>query len=285
MDLALRFGGEIVNADSMQVYRGFDIGADKPSPEDRAAVPHHLVDVCDPREQFTAADFAARAAAAARDIVSRGAVPFVVGGTGLYVRALLDGIFPGPGRVPEIRRRLEEEAAARGLDALFARLEAADPDYARVVRRRDRVRIVRALEVYEATGRPFSAHFAATASPVSDFAISRIGLQLDREILNRRIADRVGRMFERGLVEEVRGLLAAGVPETAPPFRGLGYRHVLAALRGEISLAEARDGTVRDTRRYAKRQMTWFRKAPGIAWFAADRLDAVEAYAASRLGR
>ena len=270
VDLALRFGGEVVSGDSIQVYRGFDIGADKPSPEARRGVPHHLIDIVGPEVQFTAADFVREALAAARDIAGRGRLPVVAGGTGLYLKALLDGLFPGPGRDPAVRAALEAEAREKGLGALFRRLEAVDPDYARKVRDRDRVRIVRALEVHAATGRPISEHFRSTASPVGGRTVVRLGLRLEREELRRRIEARVEGMFARGFVDEVRGLLERGVPDSAPAFRALGYGHVLRHLRGEIGRDEAAELTKADTRRYAKRQMTWFRKMDGVAWFSPD---------------
>jgi tRNA dimethylallyltransferase len=270
VDLALKFGGEIINGDSIQVYQGFDIGTDKPSPEDRRRVPHHLIDAVEPGVQFTAADFVREALGAAKDITRRRLVPFVVGGTGLYLKALVDGLFPGPGRDPALRAALEAEARAKGLDVLFRRLEESDPAYARKIRSRDRIRIIRALEIYTLTGRPLSEHFRQTASPTTGYRVHKIGLEIERAALYRRIEDRVERMFARGLVDEVRGLIARGVGEDTPPFRALGYRHVLACLRGEISLEEAKGLTKADTRHYAKRQMTWFRKMDGVAWFSPE---------------
>jgi len=270
LDLAERTGGEIVNADSMQVYRGFDIGTDKPSAEDRHRVPHHLLDIIDARAQFTAADFAARAFEAIGAIRGRGRRAFVVGGTGLYIKALLEGLFPGPERDEAIRAALDREAGQMGLDALWRRLAAADPDYAAKVGARDRIRIIRALEVQTLTGRTMSDHFRETRSRVADFSILKIGLLRERADLVRRIEARTDRMFERGLVEEVAGLIASGLDETAPPFRALGYRHVLRHLKGEIGRNEAAALTKIDTRRYAKRQMTWFRKMDGLTWFQAD---------------
>jgi tRNA dimethylallyltransferase len=266
--LAPRLRGEIINGDSMQVYRGFDIGTAKPSPEERAAVPHHLLDAADPRSQFCAMDFVREALRVLADLRARGALPLVVGGTGLYLQGLLDGLFPGPGRNPALRARLQAEASERGLEALAERLARVDPEYAAKVGPRDRVRIIRALEVYQLTGVPISKHFTRTSSPVQDFKTLRIGLQLERKELNRRIEERVDRMFERGLVAEAESLLRAGVPPDAPAFRGLGYRQVLMLLRNEISPEETRDLVKRETRRYAKRQLTWFRKMPGIRWFS-----------------
>lgn len=274
--LAAKFRGEIINADSMQVYRGFDIGTDKPSPADRKTVPHHLLDVAEPGDQFTAADFVAGALEAMKGIRAGGGLPFIVGGTGLYIKALLDGLFPGPGRNPEVRRRLEAEAANDGLEVLFRRLETVDPGYALKIRSRDRIRIVRALEVFETTGKPISEHFRDTESFVKGQRQVRVGIELDRPSLVRRIEERIDRMFAAGLVEEVERLLARGVPAGAPAFKGLGYKQVLSFLRNEIGLEEARDLVKRETRRYAKRQMTWFRKMPGIAWFAPEDRSALE---------
>jgi tRNA dimethylallyltransferase len=274
--LAGKYDGEIIACDSMQVYRGFDIGTDKPSLLDRERVRHHLVDVADPRVQFTAADFVTGAAAAIADIHGRGGRPFIVGGTGLYFRALLDGLFPGAGRDAEIRRRLEAEAADAGLESLFRRLEAIDPAYARVIRSRDKVRIIRALEVHETTGKPISEHFRGTRSAVEGWRTARIGLKLDRAVLNRKIDERVDRMFEAGLVAEVEGLLAAGIPEDAPPFRALGYRWVMKLIKSKIGRDEAIAMTKLDTRHYAKRQMTWFGKMEGVAWFDPEDRTALE---------
>jgi tRNA dimethylallyltransferase len=283
VDLALRFGGEVINGDSIQVYRGFDIGTDKPTPGSMRNVPHHLIDCVGPEVQFTAADFVREALTAARDINARGRLPIIVGGSGLYLKALVDGLFPGPGRDPIVRARLEAEAREKGLDVLFRRLEAVDPAYAAKIRDRDRIRIIRALEVHGLTGKPLSEHFLRTESPVSGRNVLRLGLQLDRTVLVRRIEDRVERMFERGLIEEVRGLLERGVPESAPPFRALGYRHVLKHLRSGISFGEAVSLTKADTRRYAKRQMTWFRKMAGVAWFSPDDRIGLEEYVQNQL--
>lgn len=278
VDLALRFGGEVISGDSIQVYRGFDVGTDKPTPETRRGVPHHLVDIVGPEVQFTAADFVREALAAAGAVAGRGRLPIVAGGTGLYLKALCDGLFPGPGRDPALRAALEAEVRERGLEALYRRLEALDPEYAAKVRGRDRVRIIRALEVHAATGRPISEHFRATESPLKGRRVVRLGLRLEREELYARIDRRVDRMFALGLVDEVRGLVARGIPESAPPFRALGYSHVLRHLRGEIGRDEAAALTKADTRHYAKRQMTWFRKMAGVVWFSPDDGAALEEF-------
>lgn len=271
--LAEKFGGEIVSCDSMQVYRGFDIGTDKPSAEERARIPHHLIDIVDAGRQFNAADFAAGARAAIADIRGRNRLPLVAGGTGLYFKALEDGLFPGPGRDKALRLAFDTEARERGPEALWERLAAVDPEYAQKTGRRDRVRIVRALEIHALTGRPLSAHFRDTESGLRGERPIKIGLDRPRAVLYRRIEERVDRMFERGLVEETRALLARGVPDTAPPFKALGYKHVLRVLRGEIAATEAAALTKVDTRHYAKRQMTWFRKMAGVQWLDPEATD------------
>jgi len=267
--LALRFGGEIINCDSMQVYRGFDIGTDKPTPDMRRRVPHHLLDIAEASDQFTAADFVREALAALRLIEERGRLPFVVGGTGLYLKALLDGLFPGPGRNAELRLKLEQEAVEKGLPSLHRRLEQVDPVYARLIGPRDKVRIIRALEVFYLTGKPISEHFQNTRSEVTDFHLLKIGLKLERKELYRMIEERVDRMFQGGIVEEVRSLLAAGVRPEAPPFRALGYKHILSYLEREVSFDEAARLTKQDTRHYAKRQISWFQKMAGVTWLPA----------------
>jgi tRNA dimethylallyltransferase len=278
MALAGAIGGEIINCDSMQVYQGFDIGTDKPSPEDRQKVPHHLLDIVDGFTQFTAADFAARALDAIEATLLRKKIPFIVGGTGLYFKALLDGLFPGPGRDEETRRTLEQEAEKTGLEALWQRLEAVDPAYAQKIGKKDKLRIIRALEIYALTRTPISEHFLRTKSRLEDFHILKIGLKLPREELYRRIEARVDRMFERGLVQEVQKLLAEGVDEKAPPFRALGYKYVFKLVRSEITLEKAVALTKIDTRHYAKRQMTWFAKMKDIHWYSPNDLPAIASF-------
>ena len=283
LQLAHRFRGEVISCDSMQVYRGFDIGTDKLPPDAREGIPHHLLDIVDPSVQFTAADFVRAADEAARAITARGSLPIITGGTGLYLKALIEGLFPEGRRDESIRRELEQEAHSRGLEHLWRRLDGVDPDYARKIGQRDRVRIIRALEVYRATGVPLSSHFPLTRSLVSDFNLIRIGLRLDRTELYARINRRVDRMFADGIVEEARGILASGVSAASPPFRALGYRQVLRFLLGEVSEAEAADLTKRETRHYAKRQMTWFRKMEGIRWFSPSELEEISEHISSGL--
>ena len=270
IELARKFKGEIINCDSMQVYQGFDIGTDKPTIEMRRHVPHHLIDIVEPQAQFTAGEFVRRALEAIPLIEGRRRQPFIIGGTGLYLKALLEGLFPGPGRDEHLRRRLEQAAVEKGLEVLRRQLEDVDPDYARIVGEHDKVRIIRALEVHTLTGQPISRLFKSTRSAVSGFHVRKIGLQLERKELYRRIEKRVDAMFRNGICEEVRRLLAEDIPESAPPFRGLGYRRVLACLKGTIPLDEAKRLTKQDTRQYAKRQITWFRKMAGVNWFTGD---------------
>ncbi len=268
--LAEKFKGEIITCDSMQVYKGFDIGTDKPTPEMRQKAPHHLLDIVDFSTQFTAADFVREALAAIQLIEGRGRLPFIVGGTGLYLKALLEGLFPGPGKDAGLRERLEKKAQGAGLDSLRKKLEEVDPSYARLIGPRDKMRIIRALEVYYLTERPISLHFLNTKPSLSYFHLLKIGLQLERKELYRRIEERVERMFKNGIVTEAENLLAQGIEASAPPFRALGYKYVLQFLKKGISLEEAVSMTKRDTRRYAKRQITWFKKMAGTNWFSAD---------------
>ncbi len=273
--LAKQFGGEIINCDSMQVYKGFDIGTDKVPPEKRGNIPHHLIGIIEPSIQFTAADFVRLALKATEEIQKRKKIPLIAGGTGLYLKALLEGLFPDGQRVPSIRRRLERQLQQNGLSHMWERLEKIDPAYARKIGSRDKIRIIRALEVYYATGLPLSEHFARTRSFVEDFHILKIGLKLERTLMVKKIEDRVDRMFQRGIVNEVQALLTEGVEPSAPPFRALGYTQVLRYLNGEISLEKAIELTKRETRHYAKRQMTWFRKMGGIHWFSSEDIPSV----------
>lgn len=276
--LAEKFNGEIINCDSMQVYRGFDIGTDKIPPHQRKSIPHHLLDIAEPSIQFTAADFVSHSLEAIQSIREKQRLPIIAGGTGLYLKALCDGLFPEGKKDPEIRAKLERQSREEGLSFLWESLVRVDPEYAKKIGKNDRIRIIRALEVYHATQKPLSAHFADTRSPVEDFLILKIGLTLERSVLNQKIEDRVDRIFGNGMIEEVGRLLEEGVEPEAPPFRALGYQQVLKYLNGDISLEEAIELTKKETRRYAKRQMTWFRKMPGIRWFTADDFPAIEAY-------
>lgn len=276
--IAHKFNGEIINCDSMQVYRGFDIGTDKVPLHIRKIIPHHLLDIVEPSVQFTAADFVQRALDAVHSILNRKKLPLIVGGTGLYLKALLDGLFPEGKSNPEIRRELEKKASEKGLEYLRKKLSEADPVYCQKIGKNDKIRIIRALEVYCTTRKPISEHFQNTRSFVKDFHTLKIGLKLKKDVLYRKIEERVDKMFEKGIVEETRNLLASGVSEDSPPFRALGYKHVIKFLKNELTLEQAVHLTKKDTRHYAKRQMTWFRKMEGIQWFYPHRFSSIVEY-------
>jgi tRNA dimethylallyltransferase len=265
--LAERYGGEIINCDSTAVYRGFDIGTDKVPDEARRGISHHLVDIVDPTEPYTAAQYARDASRLAAEIHARGRVPIVVGGTGFYYRALTRGLFPGPGRDETLRRRLRATAVRRGVAWLHRMLRRVDVPSAQRIHPRDEVRLVRALEVYFLTGRSLTEHFADTASPLDGWAVFGVALTMPIGDLVPRLAQRVDQQFARGLLDEMRGLLARGVPETAHPFGGLVYRQALEYLHGVRDEGATRDLIVQENRRYARRQLIWFRKEPNLMWF------------------
>jgi tRNA dimethylallyltransferase len=267
LTLAERYGGEIINCDSTAVFRGFDIGTDKVPPGEQRGIPHHLIDVADPTEDYTAARYATDAASAIRQIHARRRLPIVVGGTGFYYRALTRGLFPGPGRDAALRERLETIAERRGVPFLHRLLRRFDPASATRIQPLDLKRIVRALEVYLLTGRPLTAHFAATVSPIAGMPVVAIALRLPAAQTSLRVTSRVDRQFERGLIDEIRGLLARGVPESARPFGGLVYRQALDYLHGVRDEAATRALIAQENRRYARRQLTWFRKEPDLQWF------------------
>jgi len=264
--LAERHGGEIINCDSTAVFRGFDIGTDKIAVEDRRGIPHHLIDIADPTEEYTAAQFARDAAAVIRDIHARGHVPILAGGTGFYYRALTRGLFPGPGRDAAMRRRLESIAERRGVTFLHKMLRRIDAESALRIQPRDLKRLVRALEVYFLTGRPLTAHFADTASPIPDIDPLAVALRLPAALISERVTRRVDEQFDRGLLDEIRTLLARGIPETARPFGGLVYRQALEHLDGVRDEASTRALIAQENRRYARRQLIWFRKEPNVVW-------------------
>jgi tRNA dimethylallyltransferase len=264
--VAERFGGEIVNCDSTAVYRGFDIGTDKMAQASRRGIPHHLIDIAEPTEEYTAAQFARDAAAAIRDIHARGRLPILAGGTGFYFRALTRGLFPGPAADPALRRRLESIADRRGIAFLHRMLRRVDAASAARIQPRDLKRLVRALEVFFLTGRPLTAHFEDTAPPIPDLDVRAIAVRLPAAQIAERVARRVDDQFARGLLDEIRGLLARGVPETARPFGGLVYRQALEHLHGVRDEASTRALITQENRRYARRQLIWFRKEPNLIW-------------------
>ncbi|MGN8246383.1 tRNA (adenosine(37)-N6)-dimethylallyltransferase MiaA [Cellulomonas soli] len=261
--LAHALGGEVVNTDAMQLYRGMDIGTAKLTPDEREGVPHHLLDVLEPWQDASVADYQTRARAALHQVADRGARAIAVGGSGLYVRALLDHM-EFPGTDPDVRASLEERVEREGPRALHAELEALDPVAAQGIGPRNARRIVRALEVIALTGRPYSA---ALPQHVYEVPAVQIGLDCDRGVLDERIEIRVQRMWERGLVEEVRALLERGLGRTAA--RAVGYAEVLAVLRAELTQDEARAATAAGTRRLARKQMGWFGRDPRVHWLDA----------------
>jgi len=286
--IAERHGGEIINCDSTAVYRGFDIGTDKISAADRRGIAHHLIDIAEPTDDYTAAQYARDAAVAIREVHARGRLPILAGGTGFYFRALTRGLFPGPGRDAALRQRLEAIAVRREVAFLHRLLRKVDPESALRIQPRDLKRLVRALEVYFLTGRPLTAHFADTESPIADVEVLEIGLRLPAADISRRVTRRVDAQFARGLLDEIRALLGRGVPEAARPFGGLVYRQAMEHLRGVRDEASTRALIAQENRRYARRQLIWFRKEPNLRWFdgpgeSAATIDAVQRVIAERL--
>jgi tRNA dimethylallyltransferase len=271
VELSLLLQGEIVNADSMQVYRQMDVGTAKPSPSERRRVPHHLLDVVDPDEEFNAALYRSLAVPVIRDLLLRGKVCFVVGGTGLYIKTLLGGLLQCPPADTGLREELRDQAEEQGLESLYRRLEQLDPVSAKKIHAHDKVRILRALEVIELTKKPLSALVQGHGFRESTFQALKICLQIDREELYHRIDERSLLMVERGLVEETDNLLAKGYSSDLKPMKSLGYRHAVRYLKGRYHREEMVRELQLDTRRYAKRQLTWFRADPSIAWIDPQR--------------
>ncbi len=276
--LAQQIGGEIVNADSMQVYCGMDIGTAKPTLEERALVPFHLLDVVTPDVQFTVSEWKAQAETAIFMIAHRGKRAIICGGTGLYIRALLDDwtLAETPAN-PEIRKRLEQENAEQGSVALHARLSEVDPTTAERLHPNDAVRIIRALEVFETTGTPISVYQAENKRLSIPRNALRIGLTMPRELLYRRIDERVDAMLAVGFENEVRGLLAAGYAPNLSSMQSLGYKELCSFLNGEMDAATMTASIKQNTRRYAKRQLTWFRADPLLHWLDVANLNSAEA--------
>lgn len=266
LQLAERWNGEIISGDSMQVYRGMDIGTAKATPEERALVPHHLIDILDPDDPFSVAEFQQRAARLIAEIDGRGKLPMLVGGTGLYIESLCYGFeFVDAESDETFRRELNEYAEAYGDEALHKRLSEADPATAERLHPNDRRRIIRALEVHKMTGKPLSQHLAGQKKE-SPYECCFIGLTMDRDKLYRRIEQRIDAMLEAGLVEEVRRLLRAGYTRDLVSMQGLGYKEIAAYVEGELSLEEATVLLKKSTRHFAKRQLSWFRHMPDIHW-------------------
>jgi tRNA dimethylallyltransferase len=269
-DLAMRLAeccnGELINADSLQVYRGLDIGTAKPTLAERARVTHHLIDLLPPEAPFTAAEFCRAADRVIADMVARGKRPIVVGGTGLYLRALIHGLADSPGEELTVRAAMQQLAAHEGNAAVLDRLRAVDPQAAAQIHPNNLVRIIRALEVYHQGGRPLSAYWADHGFAAERYRYLKLGILVERDELYRRIEIRVDAMLAAGLVAEVRQLLAAGADPSLKPLRSIGYKEICAHISGEISLAEARELIIRNTRHYAKRQLTWCKREEPINW-------------------
>ena len=257
LEVAELVGGEIVSADAFAVYHGLDIGTDKPTPEDRRRIRHHLVDVADPRHRFSAGEFAQAASASIEDIVDRGRTAVVVGGTHFYIRALLEGLFPSPPRDPVQGQRLAEEWE-RDPGSVFQRLQEVDPDAAERIGPQDRQRVLRALEVFEITGESLTSHWQRQEQPPT-YRVLMVAPRRPRSDLYARIDARADRLFASGLVEEVQQILASGVSVDAHALKAIGYRQVVEMLEGQYDLQTAIDNTKRSSRKYAKRQLTWLR--------------------------
>ncbi len=263
--LAEKFGGEIVNCDSLQVFRYFDIGTAKLLVEGRRGIPHHLIDIIDPDQTFTAGEYARMAREVIAGIAGRGRLPIVAGGTGFYLRALVDGLFEGPSRDQRLRDRLaaREVRRAGSLHRLLARF---DPEAARRIHANDVPKVTRALEVCLLARRPVTELYREGRDALRGYRVLKLGLLPDRHVLYERLDARCRAMFEGGLVEEVRRILAMGFPPDSKPFESHGYRQALQLIQGELNLREALFYAQRNTRRYAKRQITWFRREQGLEW-------------------
>ena len=271
--LAEPLGAEIISADAMQVYRYMDIGTAKPTEQQRTQVRHHLIDVVYPDEPFSAARFKTMAEVVISDLHQKGRPIFIVGGTGLYIKALTQGLFPGQEQDGVVQRKIRREAETLGLEALYRRLQKVDPVTAARIHPNDTYRIMRALEVHQVTGQSISYHQRIHGFRDVRYRMLKIGLTTERNILYDRINRRVDLMLASGLIEEVKWLLDQGYPSTLKPMRSIGYRHMADYLEGRTSWDETVHLFKRDTRRYAKRQLTWFRADPEILWVQPGQAD------------
>jgi tRNA dimethylallyltransferase len=263
--IAERFSGEIINCDSLQVYRHFDIGTAKLPVAERRGIPHHLIDIIDPNELFTAGEYARLARKALAEISARGRIPVVAGGTGFYLRALVDGLFEGPTRDEDLRRRLAARETRRA-GSLHRLLTRFDPESAGKIHANDVPKVMRALEVCLVTRRPVSDLYREGRDALRGYRVLKLGLLPDREVLYPLLDARCAAMFERGLMDEVRHILSLGFPAESKPFESHGYKQALQLVRGEIGPRDAVFYAQRNTRQYAKRQITWFRREPGLEW-------------------
>jgi tRNA dimethylallyltransferase len=266
--LAKEFAGEVMACDSTQLYRGFDIGTAKPSDAERSSVPHHLLDILDPTEVSTAGGYRERALAVLDDLRARSRLPIFTVGTGLYLRALLDGLADLPLRSEELRERLRASAAAHGAGHLHKLLEHLDKIAVTKISPSDEQKLIRAVEICLLARKPLSEVHRAGRTPLTGWRILKIGLQPEREVLNARIQARTDAMLRAGWLAEVSRILASGLPENAKPFQFIGYRELRSHLRGEISFEAARNAIQQGTRQYAKRQLTWFRREANVHWLA-----------------
>ena len=269
--LAKELNGEVVSCDSMQVYKRMDIGTAKPTLEEMQGIPHHMIDVAEPWEDFSVSRYCEMAAPIVDDIISRGKTAVIAGGTGLYMDALIRGNAFAPFPATGVRERLEAQADAEGMEAMLSRLRAVDPDAARRLHLSDRKRILRALEVYLETGETITEHNRKTQAVPPRYSPIWLGLDfVQRGELYRRIDLRVSLMLQQGLVEEIQGLLADGIPEKATAMQAIGYKEFVDALDGRCTIEEAADQVRQSSRRYAKRQLTWFRRNKAIHWLIRD---------------
>jgi len=278
LSLAMKYQMEIVSADSLQVYRHLDIGTAKSSPEEQRKVKHHLIDVVAPDEEFSAVQYMEMARETIDSLLRQNRPVLVVGGTGLYIKALTKGIFRGPAADEKLRREIKEEAKQRGNEYLYQRLKEIDPESASRIHPNDTYRIMRALEVYEITQKPMSSFQTDHAFRESPYRSVKIGIERERKELYRKIEERVDWMIKNGLIEEVKGLLERGYNPHLKPLQSLGYRQVIGYLNGAYDLNEAVRLIKRDTKRYAKRQLTWFKADPELEWFKLpEDVDKIEA--------
>lgn len=274
--LAKAYGAEIISGDSMQVYRGMDIGTAKIRPEETEGIPHHLIDIHSPQHPYSTAEFQEQAGRLIAEMTDRGKLPFIVGGTGLYIESLCYGFqFSAASADEEFRKEQDRYADEHGAEALHARLAGVDPESAERLHPNDRRRIIRALEIYHQTGSPLSAQLAGQ-SKQSPYELCLIGLTMDRKKLYARIEERIDQMLDEGLVEEVRRLLEQGCGRELVSMQGLGYKEIAAYLAGEMTYEEAVTLLKRDTRRFAKRQLSWFRHMDEINWIDLDRAGSPE---------
>ena len=273
INLARRFNGEIVGADSMQIYRRMDIGTAKPTPAERAACPHHMIDIVDPDLDFDAAAYATMASGIIRQTIDRGRTVFVVGGTGFYVKALIHGLFEKGPSDPAVRRRLKQQLESEGSAVLVRRLQKIDRTAAERIHPNDTYRIIRALEVFEVTGEPLTVFHQRHGFREKRFNTLEFGLSWPRPVLYERINRRVDAMMAQGFLDEVRQLMASGYGSDLKSMQSLGYRHLAAVVSGDTSLAEAVTMLKRDHRRYAKRQLTWFAARQSVHWLTPDQTE------------